>query len=390
MMQMRSEPIRLAILSHRFQSNDGQGRVNFEVANAALQAGYHVTIVATSCSNTLASHPHCRFVKIGDDRLPTELLRNLQYASASTRWLRAHRHEFDIIKANGFVTWEPCDVVAAHFVHAAWGKSRWYPFRSLRPYSLYQRLYTFLNTRWERPSFTRAKRVVAVGRPLVSQLLDIGVPAENIELIWNGVDTAQFQPGAPDRAAFGLPANGVLALFAGDIRTPRKNLDTVLRALQQVPELSLVVAGATKGSPYPDLARKLAVDQRVHFLGQVKSMDLLMRTVDMFVFPSRYEAHPLVLLEALASGLPSIVSDTFGAAEFLGSAGFILSDPDDDELLASHLRTLTESASIRIQMGVAGRRRALQMQWSVTAREYLRVFESLLVQRPQAEIATVN
>ena len=64
-MDRRSQPIRLAILSHRFQRNDGQGRVNFEVANAALQSSYHVTIVATACSEELSSHPRCRFAKIG-------------------------------------------------------------------------------------------------------------------------------------------------------------------------------------------------------------------------------------------------------------------------------------------------------------------------------------
>src|ERR1700740_3214487 len=82
--------VRLAILSHRFQRNDGQGRVNFEVASAALQSGYHLTIVATTCSDELSSHPLCRFVKIGNQRLPTELLRNLVYAWRSARWLRAH------------------------------------------------------------------------------------------------------------------------------------------------------------------------------------------------------------------------------------------------------------------------------------------------------------
>jgi glycosyltransferase involved in cell wall biosynthesis len=379
-MDRRSQPIRLAILSHRFQRNDGQGRVNFEVANAALQSGYHVTIVATTCSEELSSHPRCRFVKTGNEQLPTELLRNLVYAQSSARWLRAHRHEFDIVKANGFVTWEPCDIVAAHFVHAGWGRSRWYPFRDLRPYSLYQRLYTVLNTRWEKDAFTRAKRVIAVARPLVHELVDIGVRADNIEVVWNGVDTKQFHPGASHRQSFGLSPETTLALFVGDIRTPRKNLDTVLRAMRRVPNLSLVVAGAVERSPYPALARELGVDQRVHFLGQVKTIDLLMRSVDMFVFPSRYEAHPLVLLEAMASGLPSIVSGTFGAGEFIGGGGFILDDPDDDEALAAYMITLAADPAVRSSMGAAGRRRALEMQWSTMADQYLRIFEDVMRQ----------
>jgi glycosyltransferase involved in cell wall biosynthesis len=336
--------------------------------------------VATTCSEELSSHPRCRFVKTGNEQLPTELLRNLVYAQSSARWLRAHRHEFDIVKANGFVTWEPCDIVAAHFVHAGWGRSRWYPFKDLRPYSLYQRLYTVLNTRWEKDAFTRAKRVIAVARPLVQELVDIGVRADNIDVVWNGVDTRQFYPGESRRQSFGLAPEAPLALFVGDIRTPRKNLDTVLRAMRRVPDLSLVVAGAVERSPYPALARELGVDQRVHFLGQVKTIDLLMRSVDMFVFPSRYEAHPLVLLEAMASGLPSIVSGTFGAGEFIGGGGFILDDPDDDEALAAYMGTLAADPAVRSSMGAAGRRRALEMQWSTMADQYLRIFEDVMRQ----------
>jgi glycosyltransferase involved in cell wall biosynthesis len=387
-MDFQSRPIRLAILSHRFRRNDGQGRVNFEVANAALQRDCHVTILASTCAEELSSHPLCRFVKIGNERLPTELLRNLVYAWSSARWLRAHRHELDIVQANGFVTWEPCDVVAAHFIHAAWGKSRWYPFKTLSPYSLYQRLYTILNTHWEKSAFTRAKRVIAVARPLVRELVDIGVPAQNIDVVWNGVDTKQFHPGEANRKYFGLSSGVPMALFVGDIRTPRKNLDTVLRAMREVPDLFLAVAGAVDRSPYPSMALELGVYQRVHFLDQVTAMELLMRSVDMFVFPSRYEAHPLVLLEAMASGLPSIVSGTFGADEFLGEGGLILENPDDEQALAACMKALAADPATRTSMGAAGRRRALEMQWSTMADQYLRIFYNAVEQQlaPTVEI----
>jgi glycosyltransferase involved in cell wall biosynthesis len=387
-MDPQSRPIRIAILSHRFERNDGQGRVNFEVANTALQCGIHVTILASVCAEELSSHPLCRFVKIGGERLPTELLRNLVYARSSARWLRAHRHELDIVQANGFVTWEPCDVVAAHFVHAAWGKSPWYPFRTFRPYSLYQRLYTVLNTRWEKSAFLRAKRVIAVARPLVRELVHIGVPEQKIEVVWNGVDTDQFHPGEANREHFGLPSGVPIALFVGDIRTPRKNLDTVLRALQEVPDLFLVVAGAVERSPYPAMALELGVYRRVRFLDQVTAMPLLMRSVDMFVFPSRYEAHPLVLLEAMASGLSSIVSGTFGAGEFLGDGGLILKDPNDVEGLAASMKSLASDPTTRKRMGTAGRRRAHEMQWSTMADQYLRIFYSVMEQQlsPSIEI----
>jgi glycosyltransferase involved in cell wall biosynthesis len=197
---------------------------------------------------------------------------------------------------------------------------------------------------------------------------------------------SRIHPGEAHRQSFGLSPESTLALFVGDIKTPRKNLDTVLRAMRQAPGLSLVVAGAVERSPYPALARELGVDQRVHFLGQVKAIDLLMRSVDMFILPSRYEAHPLVLLEAMASGLPSIVSGTFAAGEFIGGGGFILDDPDDDQALAGYMRTLAADPALRSSMGAAGRRRALEMQWSTMADQYLRIFEDVVEREHPAPV----
>jgi glycosyltransferase involved in cell wall biosynthesis len=369
---------RLALVSHRFQRNDGQGRVNYEIARAALDHGFAVTILATHCADEIANHPRARFVRIGYDRLPTELLRNLAFAWSSAQWIKHHRNELDMIQGNGFVTWERCDIVAAHFVHTAWRKSPYYPFTSFSPYSLYQRLYTFLNSGWERKAFFGAARVIAVSRGVARELSTLGVPPEQIDVIYNGVDTDQFYPGDSDRAAFGLPAHVPLALFVGDIRTPRKNLDTVLRALQHAPEIHLAVAGSVKGSPYPLLARELGISDRVFFLDKVSGIPSLMRAVDLFVFPSRYEAHPLVVLEAMASGLPTIVSGNFGAEEFLGDAGEILKDPNDADALARVMNDLVRSPEKRRSMALAGRQRALAMRWSTMARTYLDVYEKVL------------
>ena len=380
-MSGNAQRAKLAFVSHRFTRNDGQGRVNYEVVKAALDQGYAVIVLAQSCAEDISSHPACQFVKIKSAALPTELLRNIVFASSTARWLRKHRGQYDLVQANGFVTWEPCDVVAAHFVHAAWAKSSWYPFKSLAPYSLYQRLYTTLNVRWEKQAFLRARRVIAVAHTLVGELVGIGIPEARIDVVWNGVSTEEFEPGDPKRSSFDLPEGIPLALFVGDIRTPRKNLETVLRALKIVPELSLVVAGATEGSPYLALARELEVDQRVYFVGKTTEVPLLMRSVDMFVFPSRYEAHPLVLLEAMASGLPSIVSGTFGADAFLGGGGLILSNPNDVDELANYMRTLTNDRALRTELSAASRQQALRMQWQVSTTQYLSIFERMLQQQ---------
>jgi len=377
-MGIQAPPDRLAFVSHRFQRNDGQGRVNYEIVRAALEHGYNVTVVASYCADDIANHPRARYVHIGGDRLPTELLRNLVFAWSSARWIRRHRDELDMVQGNGFVTWETCDVVAAHFVHTAWRKSPYYPFTSLSPYSLYQRLYTWLNSRWEKQAFLRANRVIAVSRGVARELASLGVPDHRIEVIYNGVDTDQFQPGESERTSFGLPSGVPLALFVGDIKTPRKNLETVLRALALTPEVHLAVAGKAAGSPYPELARTLGISDRVIFMDKVSRIPALMRSVDLFVFPSRYEAHPLVLLEAMASGLPAIVSGSFGAEDFLGTAGEILKDPNDIAALAAMMNELIHNPAKRKTMALAGRDRALSMRWSSMAATYLEVYSELL------------
>ena len=246
---------RLAFISHHFRQNDGQGRVNYEVVKAALEAGSKVTVLAISCDADLARHCNCNFVQIGSDSLPTELLRNLVFARASAKWLRRNRSQVDVVLANGFVTWEPCDLVSAHFVHAAWYKSSWYPFKKIAPYALYQWLYTVLNVRWEKQAFLRAKRVIAVSKNLVNELVDIGVAREKIEVVINGIDIEQFHSRLLPARLLALPP-GMLALFVGDLKTPRKNLEAVLAALQRVPDLSLAITGDLRKKPLSRLGAK--------------------------------------------------------------------------------------------------------------------------------------
>jgi glycosyltransferase involved in cell wall biosynthesis len=371
-------PLRLAIVSHRFQKNDGQGRVNYEVARAALDHGIRLTLVAEHCAEDLAAHPNIRVVRVNLDSAPTQLGRNLVFAFRSARWLRAHREEFDLIQANGFVTWEACDIVAAHFVHSSWIKSLHYPFkRSMKPYDLYQLSYTWLNSKWERKAFGSARRVIAVSEVVADDVTSLGMPADRTEVIYNGVDTMEFCPGPAERASFGLPENVPMAVFVGDIRTPRKNLGTLLEALVHTPGLHLAVAGKTEGSPAPEQARRLGLEGRVHFLGMTKRIPALMRSVDLFCFPSRYEAHPLVVLEAMASGLPVVISSNVGSVKSFGKNFLVIQDPDDPLEIALILRGLLADPDRRARLSAAVREQALALSWSETVAAYLRTYSEL-------------
>ena len=108
-----------------------------------------------------------------------------------------------------------------------------------------------------------------------------------------------------------------------------------------------------------------------------------MRSCDLFVFPSRYEAHPLVLLEALASGLPVVVSDNFGASDYIHDGGIVFHDANDVSALTLAMEKLILSAKTRKTMSQAAREQALTMPWSRTTEGYLRIYDTLMRERAQ-------
>lgn len=372
--------MRIAIVTHVVRHNDGQGRVNFEIARAALAEGHEVILVASYVAPELQEHPRLRWVKVVAGRMwPTRLIKQQVFAIKSALWLRTHRDEYDVLHVNGFITWTRADVNTAHFVHGGWMKSPYYPFRvSGGAWSAYQVIYSRMNAWLEGWAYRRSRVVAAVSEKVAEEIRAGGIDRERVEVVYNGVDTKAFSSARNNRAAFGLKEDACLLLFVGDLRTPRKNLQTVLQALVSLPHnVQLVVAGYLPGSPYPDQARVLGIANRVHFLGLVKDMPALMHSVDAFVFPSRYEAMSLSLLEALAAGLPVITARTAGGAEIIGEeCGIVLKDPDDASALAHAIGELAASPQRRARMGEAARVLAADFNWARMARRYLDLYRS--------------
>jgi glycosyltransferase involved in cell wall biosynthesis len=371
--------MKVCIVTHGVVKGDGQGRVNYEVTWEAIRRGHHVTLLASSVDLALQQHSQVDWISIPVKGYPLQLFREIAFSTQSAWWLNKHQKEFDLIKLNGAITSARGDVNAVHFVHSSWlrslvNRSEQHP--SLR--SPYNWFYTTLNADWEKKAFTQAKAIVAVSKQVERELVEIGVPPERIRVILNGVDLQEFSPGESKRQTWGLPEGVTLALFAGNAQTPRKNLDTVLRALAQVPELQLVVAGTTTGMTYPQLVASLDLSNRVHFLEYRTDVPELMKAVNFFVFPSRYEACSLVLLEAMASGLPVITAKTAGGAEIITpECGIVLPEPDDIQALARALSLLASDRNLRSQMGQSARVIAQQHSWANMARNYVNLFEEL-------------
>ena len=380
--------MKLCIVTHSVIKGDGQGRVNYEITQEALERGHHVTLLASRVAPELQENHQVDWIPIPVKGVPTELLRNLLFAWRSTNWLGKHRSQLDLVKANGAITWAKGEVNAVHFVHSSWLK---FSTRKTKPssskksvnprkifYNFYQWFYTVFNSRWEKKAFQEAQAVVAVSNKVGKDLLEIGVPPESMQVIANGVDLKEFAPGNCDRQAWNLPQKVPLALFAGDIRIKRKNLDTVLHSLVKVPDLHLAVAGITEGSSYPQLSASLGLSERVHFLGLRHDVPDLMKAVDFLVFPSRYEPFGLVVIEAMATGMPVITTTSTGAADLVKpEAGIVIPDADDVEALAKALQVLAKDPDLRNKMGQAARAIAEQHSWKLMAQDYVDLFEEM-------------
>lgn len=371
--------MKLCIITSNVGKGDGQARVNYEIVKAALQRKHYITLVVTKVDAELKNNELVECIYLSVKNVPTELLRGIVFNQQSDRWLEKHKHEFDVIIACGAVTSQKTDVNVVHFVHSTWLNSPFHTSRiSKNLYGAYQWLFTALNARWEKHSFKSTKILIAVSETIKQELIEIKSPEEKIQVVLNGVDLDEFAPIALSRQLFGLPEKVNLALFVGDFRTNRKNLDSVLKALVNVPNLHLAVVGNAEKSPYPQLARQLEIDARVHFLGYRSDVAKIMQVVDFFVFPSRYEPYGMVVSEAMASGLPVITTSVSGVSAIVTpESGIVLTDSEDVQSLTDALVLLADNPKIRESMGLAARAIAEQHSWTSKANAYVDIFESL-------------
>ena len=145
-----------------------------------------------------------------------------------------------------------------------------------------------------------------------------------IEVIYNGVDLQRFRPGLKDefrqpmRERFGIAPNAPVFLFVGS-GFERKGLATAIEAISRLSaDTYLVVVGKDRHQRrYQSQAERLGIASRVHFVGPQTDVRPYYGMADVFVFPSLYDPFPNAVLEAMACGLPVIVSNTCGSADFM-------------------------------------------------------------------------
>jgi glycosyltransferase involved in cell wall biosynthesis len=180
----------------------------------------------------------------------------------------------------------------------------------------------------ERIGLRRTDRVIAVD-PGTARWYADRYPrlAGRIDVVPVAVDTERFRPtdrGAA-RARFGIAAKHAVA-FAGRL-TVEKRVEALIRAIRDVPDVELLVAG--EGPEEPRL-RTLARNAPVRFLGPIphEEMPLLLRAADIVALPSEFEGMPTIAIEALACGTPVVATRVGGLPELIvpGETGWLVED----------------------------------------------------------------
>jgi glycosyltransferase involved in cell wall biosynthesis len=213
--------------------------------------------------------------------------------------------------------------------------------------------------------------VIAPSKPMLDVLRQYGVTAD-AEVIPTGLEPHSFKraDGAAFRARYGISLERPVLLYVGRVAY-EKNIDFLLRMMQQLKQQRddalLVIAGE---GPALESLRKITLvlhlQDNVMFIGYLDrrtQLNACYRAADVFVFSSKSETQGLVLLEAMAQGVPVVAIAELGTKSILIDGLGAMVAPEDESVFAAALSSLLDDAPKRMEMGNAAREYATK-KWS--------------------------
>ena len=240
------------------------------------------------------------------------------------------------------------------------------------PEYLQPRIRAFYN-KWMPRYLAYTDHIITVSEFSKREIIDgYNVPANKISVVYNGI-TDTYQPiqaaqklKTREKYAKGLP----YYVYLGSIH-PRKNILTLVQAFEQFKsshpsDHQLVLAG--RASWQTEEVFKAIADSKwkeaIHLPGYVSTSDAtaLVASAEAMIYPSLYEGFGLPLVEAMASGVPVICSDVSSLPEVAGNAALRFA-PLDVNLLAHHMRRVSEEESLRKELITLGLERVKYFSW---------------------------
>jgi len=330
-----SAKLRLAIVRQRYTPFGGAERFVSRALPALEAAGTDVTLIARSWEGW-----DSRRVIRADPFYLGRRWRDRSFARAARAAWR--RQGFDLVQSHERIP--GCDIYrAGDGVHRRWLEIRGARASAAARGALALSPYHRYVCAAERAMFehARLRAVICNSRMVREEILrGFRIDPEKLHVIYSGIDLEQFNPGAAPawrgstRGEIGCGPRDTVFLFVGG-GFARKGLDTAIEALAYANSQAfwLVVVGQDHDAArYEAQARRAGIAARVRFVGAREDVRPYYAAADCFVLPSRYDPFPNTVLEALAMGLPVIVSERCGAAEVLRARGGGFVVPADDAM----------------------------------------------------------
>jgi glycosyltransferase involved in cell wall biosynthesis len=241
-------------------------------------------------------------------------------------------------------------------------------------------------SKWMPLTYGKASEIITISQSTANDITRVlKIPPEKITVIHSAVDEKFEKPTSADevekaKKKYNLPKDYLLHI--GTLE-PRKNLGFLIEAFARVisdeknENLNLVITGK-KGWYFEGLfekVRQLNLEKRVIFTGYIDELDkpAIYKGAKIFTFPSLYEGFGLPPLEAMASGVPIISSNTSSMPEVIGEAGVLISPHD----LASWVRAISKLNTDEVARRELIEKNKIQIKkfsWEKTARQTMAVY----------------
>ncbi len=279
------------------------------------------------------------------------------------------------------------DGIIKHWYHQS------YPHKFLRYGKYITRPVYIINLYLEKQLFHSKKTYYIANSHYYKNLAAHYYPGSSsrLHVIYNGVDTARFNPQAIShyrndiRQSLGLDEHNPLLLFVGN-NWERKGLQTLLQTMAALRQRSephhLLIVG--KGNPknYMHFIKKHSLSKQIHFVAPTEQIERYYSAADLFVYPTLNDPFANVCLEAMACALPVITSKTNGASELIvdGWNGYLIDELANPQKL---LKKIIQSGNIESLMTMGSNACELAKNYTIkqNVNETIKLFESIIEEK---------
>jgi len=374
--------MKIALLRKKYTFHGGAEGFSQGLIDLLARQGHEVHIHAISWEG-IAPEQNVFFHKVPAVTF-NSFLRDLTFAFSSRG--QVARGKYDIIQSHDKTLCQ--DIYrAGDGCHIAWLRQRWRRTGFLGRLSMLLNPYHWLILGLERSIFKkhRYRRIIAISEMVKRDIIEnYSVPAEEIIVIYNGVDLERFHPKNRERyrqemrRQHHITDTEFVALFVGS-GFERKGVKYLLEAAELLDSpVTIMIVGKGSEKKFRHIIRK----QRVIFCGPQKRIERYYAAADAFVFPTIYEPFGNVHLEALASGLPVITTRNSGASEIIdhGTSGFVVQEPEDTAAITEGMRRLLDKDMLR-GMGSEARKAAEKFTFKRYTDDLLELYADIMKEK---------